>query len=168
MITNAEGPVPGHSDLVPGRAHDMAILRESEPDLGLVTRCMRVESGAMQITEYVDKGFRGVDKGFRGVDKHHPGSRIMMPLPRAKSGTKRAKKHNRRVNRRRVVVENTFRKIQTFAWVRNRGRKIKSKFRRGLDVITGLVNLRILTGSNREPDTHRKGRKPGPKTARSR
>ena len=161
MITNTEGVVLGHSDLAPGRTHDLTLLRESEPDLGLITRCAKGKSGAMQVTEFVDKGFRG-------LEKYHPGSKIMMPLPRKDSKTKKAKARNRRVNTVRVMIENSFRKIETFAWVRNRGRKIKGKFRRGLDVITGLVNLRIMTSANREPRTHRKGKKPGPKTARSR
>ena len=51
--------------------------------------------------------------------------------------------------------------------MRNPGRRIKGKFRRGLDVNTGIVNLRIMTGANREPRTHRKARSRG-KTARSR
>ena len=72
------------------------------------------------------------------------------------------------MNSKRVVVENTIRKINTFAWVRNPGHRIKGKFRRGPGVITSIVNLRIMTGANREPRTHRKGKKPGPKTARSR
>ena len=160
VTTNAKGALLGHSGLEPGSTHELAVSRKSEPDLGMITRCMKGESGAMQITELVDKGFRG-------PDKHHPGSRIMMPLPRAKSGTKKAKAHNHRVNSSRAVV-NTIRKIKTFAWVRNPGRRIKGKFRRGLDVITGIVNLRIMTSANREPRTHRKGKKPGPKTARSR
>ena len=160
-ISNAKGALLGHSDLAPGSTHDLTLLRESEPDLGLITRCMKGESAAMQIIEFVDKGFRG-------LDKHHPGSKIMMPLPRAQSGTKKARAHNHRVNTKRVQIENTFRKVETFAWVRNRGRKIEGKFRRGLDVITGVVNLAIMTSGNREPRTHRKGKKPGPKTARSR
>ena len=71
-----------------------------------------------------------------------------MPLPRAQSGTKKAKAHNRRVNGKRAVAENAIRKIKTFAWVRNPGRRIKGKFGRGPGVITGIVNLRIMTGAN--------------------
>lgn len=161
LTTNVKGAILGHSGLEPGSTHDLTVSRKSEPDLGMITRCMKGESGAMQIIEFVDKGFRG-------LDKHHHGSKIMMPLPRAQSGTKKAKAHNHRVNSTRVVAENTIRKVKTFAWVRNPVRRTGSKFRRGLDVITGVVNLAIMTSGNREPRTHRKGKKPGPKTARSR
>ena len=75
VTVNAKGALLGHSGLEPGSTHDLTVSRKSEPDLGMITRCMKGESEAMQITELVDKGFRG-------LDKHHPGSRIMMPLPR--------------------------------------------------------------------------------------
>ena len=161
MVTNSEGLALGMTELAPGSKHDLALLRESEPDLGLVTRCMKGQSWAMAVVELLDKGFRG-------VESHHPGSRIMMPLPRKKSGTKKAKAHNHKVNSARAIIENAFRKHKTFARMRNCVRRTKKNARRMINVITGLVNLDILTSANREPRTHRKGKKPGPKTARSR
>ena len=162
MVTNSEGLALGMTELAPGSKHDLALLRESEPDLGLITRCVKGQSAAMVIVELFDKGFRG-------VESHHPGSVVKIPLPRKKSNTKKAKAYNRRVNSGRAIIENAFRRHKTFARMRNRVRAHqKEREEDVINVITGLVNLYILTGAGREPRTHRKGKKPGPKTARSR
>ena len=109
-----------------------------------------------------------VDKVYRGPEKDHSGAVIKMPLTRAQSKTKKAKAHNRRVNRRRVKIEHANRRIKTFARLRHRVRRPKKTARRDLIVATWLVNLHLLTGSPDKSNTHRKGKKPGPKTARSR
>ena len=49
MVTNSEGLALGMTELAPGSKHDLALLRESEPDLGLVTRCMKGQSWAMEV-----------------------------------------------------------------------------------------------------------------------
>lgn len=159
--TNINGAIMGVSELAPGSTHDLTVLREFGADLGLVTKCLEGKSGAMQMVELVDKGYRG-------LEKDHPGAVIKMPLPRAESKTKKARAHNRRVNRRRVKIEHTNRRIKTFARLRHRVRRPKKTARRDLIVATGLVNLHLLTGSPDKSNTHRKGKKPGPKTARSR
>lgn len=41
----------------------MAQRYSSGLDLGMITRCMKRESGAMQIIEFVDKGFRSRTPG---------------------------------------------------------------------------------------------------------
>lgn len=78
VTTNRDGLAIGVNDYVPGSTNYITLLRESEPDLGIVTQCLKGESDAITIREFVDKGFRG-------LQKHHPGSKVMMPLPRKKS-----------------------------------------------------------------------------------
>ena len=45
VTTNAKGALLGHSGLEPGSTHDLAVSRKSEPDLGMITRCMEGKSG---------------------------------------------------------------------------------------------------------------------------
>ena len=56
IVTNSKGLALGITELAPGSRHDLALLRESEPDLGLIARCMRGESAAMVIVEHLYKG----------------------------------------------------------------------------------------------------------------
>ena len=161
VTTSRDGLAVGVSAYAPGSTNDITLMRESEPDLGLVTQCLKGESDAMKMREFVDKGFRG-------LQKHHPGSKIMMPLPRKKSKTKAAKAHNRLVNRIRVVIEHFMRWVKRYRRMRDRVRRVKGKEREAFIVITGLVNLHLLMGLRDKARNHRKGKKPGPKTARSR
>lgn len=161
MAFTRSGLLIGHSGFAPGSTHDLTLLRQSEPDLGLITKCIRGKSDAMKITELADKGFRS-------LEKHYPEAVVKIPLRRAKSGTKTARAYNHSINSKRVIAENSFRKLKTFARLQNRVRRNKEKLREMINVITGLVNLRIMTSANREPRTHRKGKKPGLKTARNR
>ena len=78
------------------------------------------------------------------------------------------KRHNRRVGRTRAKAENEIRKCKTFGCIRHRIRCIKSKARRTFCVITGFVNLHLLTRSYDTANNHRKTKKPGPKTPRNR
>lgn len=161
ITSSRDGLIIGMSACAPGSTNDITLLRESGADLGLVSRCMEGKSSAMMIYEYVDKGFRG-------LQNDHPGSKIMMPLSRKKSNTKAAKAHNRRVNRIRVIIEHVMRWCKIYRRLRDRLRRTKGKAREAFVVITGLVNLHLLTGSRDKARNHRKGKKPGPKTARSR
>ena len=78
------------------------------------------------------------------------------------------KEHNRRVGSTRAKVENAIRRCKTFGFLRHRIRRIKSKARRTFCVITGFVNLHLLTRSYDTANTHRKTKKPGPKTPHNR
>ena len=161
LTTNRNGLIIGVSGYAPGSTHDLTLLRESGAGPGLVTRCMEGRSSAMRVVELVDRGFRG-------LERHHPGSSVRMPLARRDSRTPAARRRNRLVNAARVVIEHTIRRCKTNARLRHRVRRTMGKARRAFNVVTGLVNLHLLTRSPDRSRSHRKHKKPGPKTARSR
>ena len=161
LTANRDGLVIGMSDYAPGSNNDITVLRESGADLGLVTRCMEGKRSDMEVVEYVDKGFRG-------VQRNHPASVLKMPLSHKKSNTKAAKAHNRRVNSVRIMIEHVMRWCKRYARLRHRMRRMAHRARMEFLVVTGLVNLHSLTNSRDKARTHRKHKKPGPKTARSR
>ena len=163
ITINANGVILGMSDYVPGSTHDLTLMRDSSPDLGLITRCMVGESEVIIVHEYVDGGFQG-------IQDDHPNAVVHIPERKKRSRPldESQKRHNRRVGSTRAKVENVIRRCKTFGCLRHRIRRIKSKARRTLCVITGFVNLHLLTRSYDTANNHRKTKKPGPKTPRNR
>ena len=160
---NSNGAILWISELMPGSTHDLSVLRTSKQDLGLVTSCLKGESRAMKCDEYGDKGFQGLQ------DDHH-GARVYTPVKRPRNGklTEKQKRYNKRQGRKRIGVEHTFGACKLFKMIKHAVRRMREKARRTVVLISGMVNLHIFTNSRSKARNHRKGKKPGPKTARSR
>ena len=163
LTVNSRGVILCISDYAPGSTHDLALLRSSKQDLGLVTRCLEGKSQAMKCYEYGDKGFQG-------LQNDHPGGVVRIPVKRPKGGklTAAQKRHNSMVGKGRIVVEHSIGRCKFKKALAYPVRRAHEKARRLVVVISGLVNLHLLTGSPDRARNHRKGKKPGPKTARSR
>ena len=87
--------------------------------------------------------------------------------PRGGEQTKTQKAENKAINRVRISIEHSNGRLKAYAAVRGRHHGKSERLARSLNVITGLVNLHLLTGSPDPANTHRKGKKPGPKTSRN-
>lgn len=162
LATNCRGVFIGRSMSEPGSHHDKGILNRDTTDYGLLSRVMAGKSGAMVIWEYVDKGFRG-------IVKNHPGSRVRMPAYKPRGGelSKTKKAENKAINRVRIKIEHSNGRLKVFGAMKGRHHGKSERLGKTLNVITGLVNLHLLTDSPDPANSHRKGKRPGPKTSRN-
>ena len=164
LTANSRGVILCVSDYAPGSTHDPALLRSSKQDLGLAARCLEGKGRAMKCHEYGDKGFQG-------LQNDHPGGVVRIPVKRHEGGklTGAQKRYDSMVGKGRIVVEHSIGRCKVKDILAYPVRRAREKARRLVVVVSGLVNLHLLTGP--PPDKardHRKGKKPGPKTARDR
>lgn len=152
------------SGCLPGSWHDMHVQRlEEEEDGGILTRCLLGKSGVMLVLEYGDRGFQG-------LKELHPGAVVRIP-PKRKKGkalTKTEQAEAGRINRVRIVIEHLNARYKTFAAMRNKLKIGSEKLRRTFNVLSGFINYHLAMGMADPANTHRKGKKPGPKTRRNR
>lgn len=162
VVSNANGVLVGKSRSEPGSHNDKGIFNRDEADYGLVSRVMAGKSKAMTIWEYIDRGFRG-------LGKNHPDSHVRMPAfkPRGGELTKTLKAENKAIDKVRIPIEHSSGRLKAYAALRGRHHGKSGRLARSLNVITGFVSLHLLTGSPDPANTHRKGKKPCPKTSRN-
>ena len=147
IVTNRDGLIiyagPPHE----GRTHDMEMLRLDDPDLGIVTRRMKSAR-----TPDAKKVVSWSDLGYAGIDGLYPGIMSMQPIkkPRKKKGQKRKglardeKRYNKKISRIRIGVEHAIGKLKHFAVLRNVYVGSDESLRRDLQIVSGLVNHRML------------------------
>ena len=92
------------------------------------------------------------------------------PIKRPRNGklTEKQKRYNKRQGRKRICVEHTISSCKLSKMIKYAVRRMREKARRTVVLISGMVNLHIFSNSRSKARNHRKGKKPGPKTARSR
>lgn len=78
-----------------------------------------------------------------------------------------AKGQNKAINRVRIPIEHSKGWLKAYAALRCRHHGKSGRLAGSLGAITGLAGLHPLAGSPDPADTHRKGKKPGPKTSRN-
>lgn len=164
ITVNERGDILEVSDYVPGSTHDLELLRSSPAKMGIVSRSLEGKSGAMLCYEYGDKGFQG-------MQNDHPGAVVRIPAKRPRKPgklTEVQKALSAACSRVRIVVECAIGRCKRYKCLRYPVRRTAKNARRTLVVVTGLVNLHMLTHGYDKSRNHRKGKKPGPKTARSR
>ena len=165
LATNEIGIVLEASGSWPGSWHDMHVQRieEDEDSEGILARCLHGKSSAMVIYEYGDRGLQG-------LQKLHPGAVVRTPAKRRKGKelTKTEREDAGRIGRVRIVIEHTNARLKTFAFMRNKFRGSAEKMSRATNVLSGFVNYHLATGMASPENTHRKKKKPGPKTHRNR
>lgn len=120
LITNKEGVIIDITGHEPGRKHDYEIFKRKHPPLP-----PDAELNA-------DSGFRGIEKDFPSLK-----SKIPVKKPRGKKLEKREKRHNRNLNRERVVVEHVIGRMKKF-------KIMEDKFRNRLTRYDGLINFRVM------------------------
>ena len=142
VYTNADGVVIGISRSSVGSTGDITLLREDPMPFGRWTKSMRDGS-----TPEEDRIRIWVDRGYQGTGKDLPGATLMIPHKRSKNHrilTAEQKEHNHLVNSTRVLVEHSIGRLKRYARLADPYDGTISQFNHEFNVITGLVNLRLL------------------------
>ena len=146
IVTNRDGLIiyagPPHG----GSTHDMKMLRLDDPDLGVITE--RMKSGR---TSDAKKVVSWSDLGYAGIEKLYPGIILLQPIKRpGKKGQKRKKlarnekAYNRGISSVRIRVEHAIGRLKHSAVLRNVYVGSDERLYRDLQIISGLVNHRML------------------------
>ena len=142
VYANAGGVVIGISRSSVGSTGDITLLREDPMSFGRWAESMRDGS-----TPEEDRIRVWVDRGYQGTGKDLPGATLMIPHKRSKNHrilTAEQKEHNHLVNSTRVLVEHSIGRLKRYARLADPYDGTISQFNYEFNVITGLVNLRLL------------------------
>ena len=142
VYTNADGVVIGISRSSVGSTGDITLLREDPMPFGKWAESMRDGS-----TPEEDRIRIWADRGYQGTGKDLPGATLMIPHKRSKNHrilTAEQKEHNHLVNSTRVRVEHSIGRLKRYARLADPYDGTISQFNHEFNVITGLVNLRLL------------------------
>jgi hypothetical protein len=112
-----------------GRQHDYSIYKEEHP------------TTPPQIENYYDLGYYGVEKDF-------PDVKVVLPIKKKHNIklTKKEKRYNKKHSRQRVIVEHTICRIKKFGIMGSRYRNKLKRYDGISDIVSGLVNYRIIHG----------------------
>lgn len=132
-----DGRVGSVSVSVPGSVHDLTLLR-----------------GSGLLDGLADGDAVMVDKGYVGVGKDRPGLGVVIPhkAPRGGSLSDDQKRYNRRVSRRRVLVEHGFAQFSRFQVLRQCFRSVLGRHTRVVRVVALLVDRRVQTNRAKKAD----------------
>jgi len=122
IIVKSNGEIISVSRSAPGRKHDFRIRKEGKPLPGFTER-------------YVDSGYQGLQKLASKVTLPFKGSK-KRPL------TPEQKKHNHKLARFRVKVENKIRELKIFKILKEVYRNFQKKNNMRFNIIAGIVNLK--------------------------
>jgi DDE superfamily endonuclease/Helix-turn-helix of DDE superfamily endonuclease len=136
LTVNKDGLIVHKTNHARGRRHDYDIFKRSHPSL------------PEKVAPVVDSGYQGIQNDFpelnpivpykrRGRGRGHRGEKGEELTPEQKS-------FNRQLSKERVVVEHTISRLKKF---RIMGEEFRNRLRRYdamTDIVSGLVNLRIL------------------------
>ena len=142
VYTNADGVVIGISRSFVGSTGDITLLREDPMPFGKWAESMRDGS-----TPEEDRIRVWLDRGYQGTGKDLPGATLMIPHKRSRNHrilTAEQKEHNHLVNSIRVRVEHSIGRLKRYARLADPYDGTISQFNYEFNVITGLVNLRLL------------------------
>ena len=142
VYSNAGGAVIGMSRSSVGPTGDITLLREDPMPFGRWTESMRDGS-----TPEEDRIRVWVDRGHQGTGKDLPGATLMIPHRRSKNHrilTAEQREHNHLVNSTRVRVEHSIGRLKRYARLADPYDGTISQLNHEFNVITGLVNLRLL------------------------
>jgi len=146
-MTNHDGVTIHRSRPAPGSTHDLRMVREDPPDLGMITRMMK--SGRRRPDGECVKLY--ADLGYVGIRKDYPGAALRQPhKKKGGSLTEEQRAANKRINSRRVTVEHAIGRIKQYRRMAVPYEGTAAEFDRDMDVVTGLVNLRMLWDARRQ------------------
>ena len=117
-----------------GRIHDYEIFKNKHPMTPL------------QVENVLDLGYLGVKNDFPTVKS------VVLPFrKKRKKGelSDEEKKHNRKHSKLRVIVEHTVSRIKKFGIMGMKFRNRLKRYDHASDIVSGLVNFRIMMRTNR-------------------
>ena len=112
---------------VHGRKHDHDLFKKNHPSIP-----KDVEMNA-------DLGYQGIDKDFPSLK-----SRIPIKRKRGKVLEKKDKRYNKKLNRKRVVVEHVIGRMKKFKIMGSIFRNRLKRYDDMTSIISGLINFRVL------------------------
>ena len=133
FMVNSEGTILHKTGHDRGRIHDYEIFKNKHPTTPL------------QVENVLDLGYLGVQNDF-------PTVKSVLPFrKKRKKGelSDEEKKHNRKHSKLRVIVEHTVSRIKKFGIMGTRFRNKLGRYDHASDIVSGLVNFRIMMRTNR-------------------
>ena len=87
------------------------------------------------------------DLGYFGIEKDFPEQLSSIPIRKKRNLelSQEEKEHNQNHSRKRIVIEHTFCRLKKYRIMSNVFRNRLRKYNRISDIVTGLVNYRIMT-----------------------
>ena len=132
-MVNSDGTILHKTGHNRGRIHDYEIFKNKHPTTPL------------QVENVFDLGYMGVQNDF-------PTVKSVLPFRKnRKKGelSDEEKKHNRKHSKLRVIVEHTVSRIKKFGIMGTKFRNKLGRYDRASDIVSGLVNFRIMMRTNR-------------------
>lgn len=141
VCTNKRGAVLWLGKTMYGSINDKGALNKNEFSFGKWTDNLHAE--------YIepDKRFTLIwDLGFPGVEDLYPGHRVLIGIKRRPGGdlTDEEKEWNKYIGSRRIYVEHGIGECKRFEILQHPFRGPNEKYRRQLNIMSGLANLNIL------------------------
>ncbi len=125
-MVNGDGLILHKAGHERGRRHDYAIFKEDHPITPSQVDCV-------------------FDLGYLGVKNDFPAVRSVLPIKKRKRKlSRKQKRYNRKLSRKRVVVEHTISRIKKFGIMGTRFRNRLKHYDHASDIVSGLVNFRTM------------------------
>jgi hypothetical protein len=132
-MVNSEGTILHKTGHDRGRIHDYEIFKNKHPTTPL------------QVENVFDLGYMGVKNDF-------PTVKSVLPFRKKRKKSELSneeKRHNRNHFKLRVIVEHTVSRIKKFGIMGTKFRNKLGRYDRTSDIVSGLVNFRIMMRTNR-------------------
>ena len=154
VITAPNGMIMWIGTSVPGSTHDLTLLRQDMPDFGFLSGAAAPEGHPGEARTVIV-----VDKGYQGIQVLFPGAEIWMPAksnagsdPETGGLTQKERDRNAEINRVRIAVEHAIGKIKQYGIMTTPYHGTPEQFNDELNVVTGLVNFRLVWDDVRARD----------------
>lgn len=131
-MVNSDGLILHKTGHEGGRKHDYNIYKHDHP----VT--------PSQVENIVDLGYLGIPNDF-------PTVKSVLPIKKKRNGimlSYEERAYNKKHSRLRIIVEHTICKIKKFCIMGTRFRNRLSRYNNASDIVSGLVNFRIMQSNN--------------------
>ena len=145
VLTDTRKRILWISGTTSGSTHDLTLLREDPPDLGILTRIMSDDD-----TPERDRPVLYVDKGYQGISGYYPGATVRQPARRRPNSDKQTGglteeelALNKEINGTRVVVEHAIGMIKRYRITTRPFWGTPEELNEELNIISGLVNLNL-------------------------
>jgi transposase len=139
LAVNSKGLILHKTNHARGRRHDLDVYRERHPDL------------PKEVQRVFDLGYKGVMKDFPELNCVHPFKRKSPGRGRkgekAEKLTPEQKAFNKQLSKQRVVVEHAISRLKKFNIFGQEYRNRLRNYEAMTDIVSGLVNFRILGGT---------------------
>ncbi len=144
LMTMPDGMVIAISRTREGRAHDITITRDLIEGLGAFADDV-LKADPPKRTRRMILRVLG-DPGFQGLDKDLPGADVVTPIRKPRGGelTKKEKRHNKRLSKERVAVENAIASVKHYRRVSSIYEGTLEGFNAEFNVACGLANARLM------------------------